>query len=68
MTTNFGPNENLPSLATQLCPGDMIHIFSHVAVGTLINDDVRIAPPTEQPGMRRTHEIKLLYGSQSDKV
>ncbi|KAF6040393.1 GEMIN8 [Bugula neritina] len=36
--------------------------------GTLINDDVRIAPPTEQPGMRRTHEIKLLYGSQSDKV
>lgn len=36
--------------------------------GVLVDENARMAAPTEQPGMRRTHEIKLLYGEQSLKV
>ncbi|XP_067949047.1 gem-associated protein 8-like [Watersipora subatra] len=38
------------------------------ANGLPLSEKIRMSAPTEQPGMRRTHEIRLLYGDQSHKI
>ena len=45
-----------------------ISVHDQFIAGLPLSEKIRMSAPTEQPGMRRTHEIRLLYGDQSHKV